>query len=47
MYNSDLDVHAEAIIDGQFTEYSQDIIHDYINEYLTIMEMKIEKIDNY
>ena len=47
MYNSNLDIHAEAIIDNQFTEYSQDIIYDYIDESLTIMEMKIENIQKY
>jgi len=42
MYNSELFVHSEAIIDGKFTQYSQDIIQDYMNAALTILEMKIE-----
>jgi hypothetical protein len=42
MYNSELLVHSEAVIDGKFTQYSQDIIQDYMNATLTILEMKIE-----
>jgi tetratricopeptide (TPR) repeat protein len=44
MYNSDLDVHAEAVVNGQFTDYVQDIISSYMEENLTILELKIEII---
>jgi tetratricopeptide (TPR) repeat protein len=42
MYNSEIDVHSEAVIYGKFTQYSQDVIQDYMDATLTILEMKIE-----
>lgn len=40
-YNQNLPIHAEGIIDENFSEYCQDEIKLYLNSYLTIIEMKV------
>ena len=40
-YNDDLQLHAEGIINCNFSQYCQDGIKDYLNSNLTIIEMKI------
>ena len=40
-YNQNLPIHAESIVEGEFSEYCQEAIKQYMYVYLTIIEMKI------
>ena len=40
-YNQNSPVHAESIVEGEFSEYFQEAIKQYMYVYLTIIEMKI------
>ncbi len=40
-YNDDLQLHAEGIINCNFSHYCLDVIKDYLNSTLTIIEMKL------